>query len=181
MVKFEEVAPQVADISSDSDSDMPELENAENTTQASKMNRAEKKARKAMEKIGMTKVDAYRVTIKRAQAPVFAINNPEVMRSKNGETFVIFGEPKVEDFGALSAQAAAQRYATPEVSKVGGSAPSAPAVEEEEPTGPVDETGLQATDIELVISQVGCSRARAVNALREANGDIVEAIMHLSS
>ena len=43
--------------------------------------------------------------------------------------------------------------------------------------GVVDESGLEAYDIELVATNAGVSRARAVKSLRENDGDIVQAIM----
>ena len=43
-----------------------------------------------------------------------------------------------------------------------------------------DETGLEAADIELVQSQAGVSRAQAVTALRNNQGDVVSAIMDLT-
>jgi nascent polypeptide-associated complex subunit alpha len=45
----------------------------------------------------------------------------------------------------------------------------------------VNEDGVEAKDIELVVSQAGCSRARAVAALRENDGDLVNAIMSLTT
>jgi len=39
---------------------------------------------------------------------------------------------------------------------------------------------VEPKDIELVTSQTGCSRAKAVAALKKNNNDIVEAIMQLS-
>ncbi len=44
-----------------------------------------------------------------------------------------------------------------------------------------DETGLEAKDIQLVADQAGVSRAKAVAALKKNGGDIVNAIMSLSS
>ena len=41
----------------------------------------------------------------------------------------------------------------------------------------VDETGVEAKDIELVMSQANVSRKRAVNALKNNDNDIVNAIM----
>lgn len=56
--------------------------------------------------------------------------------------------------------------------------PSTPAAKpEEEGTEAVDETGVEAKDIELVMSQANCGRAAAVRALKKNNGDIVNAIM----
>jgi hypothetical protein len=50
--------------------------------------------------------------------------------------------------------------------------PSLPAVEEDDGEE-VDETGVEAKDIELVMTQAGVSRARAVKALKASSGDIV--------
>lgn len=50
-----------------------------------------------------------------------------------------------------------------------------PELEVPEDEGPVDETGVDAKDIELVIQQVGCSRAKAVKALKENGGDLINA------
>ena len=41
----------------------------------------------------------------------------------------------------------------------------------------VDETGIEAKDIELVMSQANVSRAKAVRALKNNSNDIVNAIM----
>ena len=41
----------------------------------------------------------------------------------------------------------------------------------------VDEAGIEAKDIELVMSQANVSRAKAVKALRNNQNDIVNAIM----
>ncbi|KAH0005827.1 hypothetical protein KCU78_g12659, partial [Aureobasidium melanogenum] len=53
--------------------------------------------------------------------------------------------------------------------------------EEEEDDGEeVDETGLEAKDIELVMAQASVSRKKAVKALKENDNDIVNSIMALS-
>lgn len=54
------------------------------------------------------------------------------------------------------------------------------AVDEEE-EGEIDDTGIEAKDIELVISQTGVSRAKAVRALKAHNNDIVNAILELTT
>ena len=51
------------------------------------------------------------------------------------------------------------------------------AEEEEE----VDESGVEAKDIELVMTQAGVSRSKAVKALKANDGDIVGAIMELTT
>ena len=44
----------------------------------------------------------------------------------------------------------------------------------------VDETGVEPKDVELVMSQAGVSRSKAVKALKTNDGDIVNAIMELT-
>lgn len=44
-------------------------------------------------------------------------------------------------------------------------------VEEEDESEPIDEEGVDAKDIDLVMQQVSCSRRKAVKALKESNGD----------
>ena len=53
-----------------------------------------------------------------------------------------------------------------------------PRVEEEEEE--VDMQGVVQADLDLVLTQAGCSRAKAAQALRDANGDVVTAIMGLT-
>jgi nascent polypeptide-associated complex subunit alpha len=62
-----------------------------------------------------------------------------------------------------------------------GAAGRPPQIEEVEDEVAVDESGVAAKDIELVISQAGCTRAKAVKALKENDGDLVNAIMSLTS
>ena len=50
-----------------------------------------------------------------------------------------------------------------------------PELEAVEEDGNVDETGVDPKDIELVIQQVGCSRAKAVRVLKESGGDLINA------
>ncbi len=53
-------------------------------------------------------------------------------------------------------------------------------IEEDEDEGDVDESGVEPKDIELVMTQASVSRAKAVKALKKAEGDIVSAIMELT-
>lgn len=50
-----------------------------------------------------------------------------------------------------------------------------PELEAVEDEGPVDETGIEPKDIELVMQQVGCTRSKAVRALKDAGGDLINA------
>jgi nascent polypeptide-associated complex subunit alpha len=50
-----------------------------------------------------------------------------------------------------------------------------PTLEPVEEEGEVDETGVDPKDIELVMTQVNCSRAKAVRVLKESGGDLINA------
>lgn len=50
----------------------------------------------------------------------------------------------------------------------------------DETEGEVDASGVDEQDIDTVMKQTSCSRAKAVKALKENNGDIVNAIMAAS-
>lgn len=54
-----------------------------------------------------------------------------------------------------------------------------PELEEVQEEGPIDETGVDPKDIELVIQQVGCTRAKAVRVLKESGGDLINASEYL--
>ena len=56
-----------------------------------------------------------------------------------------------------------------------------PAIQEDpEDDEDVDTTGLDENDIQMVVEQASVSRAKAVKALRNHDGDIVNAIMELT-
>lgn len=148
----------------------------------SKQNRSEKKSRKAMQKLGMRPVPGIlRVTVKKSKNVLFVINKPDVFKSPTADTYVVFGEAKSEDLSSASQAAAAKQFRQPqqEMPSVAAAAPAAPAPEEDGDEE-VDETGLEAKDIELVMSQAGCTRSKAVKALKENDGDLVNSIMSLT-
>uniref|UniRef100_H3G7X3 NAC-A/B domain-containing protein n=2 Tax=Phytophthora ramorum TaxID=164328 RepID=H3G7X3_PHYRM len=146
-----------------------------------KHNRSEKKARKAMQKLGMKPVGGIiRVTIKKNKNVLFVISKPDVYKSTVSETYVIFGEAKIEDLNAQAQSMAAQQFKAPAAETP--AADAAPAVEAvaEEDDEDVDDAGIDAKDIQLVMSQAGVSKSKAVAALRSNDNDIVNAIMELT-
>lgn len=145
-----------------------------------RQNRSEKKARKAIQKLGMKPYPGVkRVTVKKNKDILFIIAQPDVLKSPTADTFVIFGEAKVED---LSQQAAAQAARQFSASNEGAAEPAlaAGAADEAVAGGDVDETGVSPKDIDLVMAQSECTRAEAVESLKKNNGDIVNAIMELT-
>merc|ERR1711967_56472 len=147
----------------------------------SKQSRSEKKSRKAMQKLGMKAVPGIiRVTIKKSKNILFVVSKPDVFKSPASDTYIIFGEAKIEDLSAQAQSAAAEQFKQPEAAQsMKEMAPVTKQVEDAD-DGEVDETGLEAKDIELVATQATVSRAKAVKALRENDGDIVNAIMSLT-
>ncbi|CAD5171662.1 unnamed protein product [Musa acuminata subsp. malaccensis] len=165
----------------DDDDDGGGTEASGNDT-TTKQSRSEKKSRKAMLKLGMKPVTGVsRVTIKRNKNILFVISKPDVFKSPNSDTYVIFGEAKIEDLSSHLQTQAAQQFRIPDLSnkmaKVDVSSSATTGGEEEE----VDESGLEPRDIDLVMTQAGVSRAKAVKALKTNNGDIVSAIMELTA
>jgi len=144
-------------------------------------NRNEKKSRKAMQKLGMRPISGViRVTVKKSKNVLFVIHKPDVFKSPNAETYVVFGEAKSEDQSAVSQAAAAKQFqaqqaaaAMPQAPMAAGAAGAAGGDDDDDVPDleeAVDETGVEAKDIELVVSQAGCSRAAAVKALKENEG-----------
>ncbi|KAG2275954.1 hypothetical protein Bca52824_058509 [Brassica carinata] len=162
------VVEDVKDGEEEDDIDDDEDDNVDGAGQneSSKQSRSEKKSRKAMLKLGMKPVtDVSRVTIKRSKNVLFVISKPDVFKSPNSETYVIFCEAKIDDMSSQLQAQAAQRFKMPD----------------EEDDDDVDETGVEAKDIDLVMTQAGVSKAEAVKALKTNDGDIVSAIMELTT
>jgi len=79
----------------DDDEEMPGLENQDGP----KLNRGEKKCRKALMKLGMKPFSGItRVTLRRRDGGIFVINDPEVLRSPEGEgnSYICFGKIEVD-------------------------------------------------------------------------------------
>ncbi|KAL1606639.1 GAL4 enhancer protein [Paraconiothyrium brasiliense] len=159
--------------------------------------RNEKKARKAIGKLGLKHIEGItRVTLRRPKGILFVINQPDVYKSPSSNTYIIFGEAKIEDLNSTAQANAAQQLAAQEAASHDhsghdheghdhgkGKAPEVAKEEEEEEDDDdeeVDDSGLEAKDIELVMQQASVSRKKAVKALKENDNDIVNSIMALS-
>lgn len=191
---------------SDSDDDIPELEDPvtgeqtaeqpgfsvdmaaaaginEEPISKAKQSRSEKKARKAMSKLGLKGVPGVnRVTIRKSKNILFVINKPDVFKSPASDTFIVFGEAKIEDLSQQAQMQAAEKFKAPEVSMnpAVDTATAATVEAEESEDEEVDETGVESKDIDLVMQQANVSRAKAVKALKNNTNDIVNAIMELT-
>ncbi|THG12557.1 hypothetical protein TEA_005219 [Camellia sinensis var. sinensis] len=145
----------------------------------SKQSRSEKKSRKAMLKLGMKPISGVsRVTVKKSKNILFVISKPDVFKSPTSDTYVVIGEAKIEDLSSQLQTQAAEQFRAPNVNNVISKPESSAMAQDDED---VDETGVEPKDIELVMTQAGVSRSKAVKALKAANGDIVSAIMELTN
>lgn len=145
----------------------------------SKQSRSEKKSRKAMLKLGMKPITGVsRVTVKKSKNILFVISKPDVFKSPTSDTYVIFGEAKIEDLSSQLQTQAAEQFKAPDLTNVISKPESSAMAHDDED---VDETGVEPKDIELVMTQAGVHRSKAVRALKAADGDIVSAIMELTN
>uniref|UniRef100_A0A8K9UIR9 NAC-A/B domain-containing protein n=1 Tax=Oncorhynchus mykiss TaxID=8022 RepID=A0A8K9UIR9_ONCMY len=183
---------------SESDGSVPELEEPEGVPLRSsepqpispadeginrpKQSRSEKKARKAMGKLGLRPVHGVtRITIRKSKSILFVISRPDVFKSPASDIYIVFGEAKIEDLSQQVHKAAAEKFKVPvEPSPLAPPAPPSLTIKEESEEEEVDEGGLEQRDIELVMAQANVSRSKAAHALRHNTNDIVNAIMELT-
>lgn len=132
-----------------------------------------------MLKLGMKPIlGVSRVTVKKSKNILFVISKPDVFKSPASDTYVVFGEAKIEDLSSQLQTQAAEQFKVPDMSHVLSKAVASSAAQDDEE---VDEAGVEPKDIELVMTQAGVSRPKAVKALKAADGDIVTAIMELTN
>lgn len=198
------VTAEDADSSSDSEIDaVAAADEGESTIPAGSSvavhSRNEKKARKAIGKLGLKHVPGItRVTLRRPKNLLFVINQPDVYRSPTSNTWIIFGEAKIEDLNSQAQANAAQQLAAAETASGGdhaghdhtahdhdhdhgkGKEDVKKVEEDDDDDEEADDTGLESKDIELVMTQASVSRKKAVKALKENGNDIVNSIMALS-
>merc|ERR1712169_173364 len=143
--------------------------------------RNEKKARKMLEKLHLTRVTGItRVTMRRPKNMLFVINNPEVYKSPNSNTYIVFGEAKIEDINPAAQSAGEGDHAGHNHGESKAVESGDAKKDDDDDDEEVDAEGIEDKDIELVMTQANVSRAKAVKALKANNSDIVNSIMELS-
>merc|ERR1712233_12565 len=166
-VKIEEVTEETVAV---------EAGDAEAGEAGSKQSKSEKKVRKQVAKLGLRPVPGItRATIKKSKNILFVIERPDVFKSPNSDSYVIFGKIKMDDFGQQSQfqKAAESLQATEEDDD------DVPQLEEADPVPAVDGE-VSEKDIELVMQQTEATREQAIDALKKSGGDMVNAIMELT-
>jgi len=156
----------------------------------------QKKAMKALKGTGIKKVDGFqRVVIRKRQGPVFVIESPEVYRTPNG-SYVVFGEAveQKQDYAQQLANLGQQQGAEAPAAEADKSPEAIQAdlaanvdqlkVKDDEPEVPDNEVnleGLDADSVEMIQQQANVSKAKAATTLRANNGDVVNALLSLTS
>merc|ERR1711913_234815 len=183
---------------SDGDDSIPELEDTageggageasgaaavagEEGVSKNKQSRGEKKARKIMSKLGLKQITGVsRVTIRKSKNILFVIQKPDVYKNPASDTYIVFGEAKIEDLSQQAQMEAASKFNKVDVPQAADATAAGPAPIIEEDEDDVDTAGVEEKDIELVMSQANVSRGKAVKALKNNQNDIVNAIMELT-
>ena len=169
-------------------------ETTEGLEQKKKQSRSEKKARKALLKLGLRPVqDVFRVAIKQPKDIIFVISDPDIFKSPTSDTYVVFGEPKMEDLGSKAVAKAAEQFkADTDLDGVGKSAQEGPpsllpgesvGVSNKFERNPDDvfrAEGINQADVKLIMAQTQCTQEKAIQALKNKKGDLLTAILELS-
>merc|ERR1719427_253243 len=157
----------------------PKVEAVPEAETEGKQSRAERKTKKAMMKLGLAPVEGInRVVLRKDKTLLFVVPTPEVFRK--GDTWVVLGEARVEDPNQRAREMAAAKVAENIQPKTKTEPVQATITEEEEEETDVPADGVEEKDIELVMQQAACTRAKAISALKSNSNDIVNAIMELT-
>jgi nascent polypeptide-associated complex subunit alpha len=149
---------------------------AEEAKSSRKNSRAEKKMRESLLKFGLKPVPGVSTVMMRktAQQLIWNFASPDVYQLDN--VYVIFGEVAMQNAG---------QEAVEELKKTAGDddAPveSKPTIVDDEPAAEQETpSDLKEEDITTLMGQANVSRAAAIEALHEAKGDLVTAVMNLT-
>jgi nascent polypeptide-associated complex subunit alpha len=170
------------------DDDAPELmDNADaDALGKTPFGKSSKRYAKAMNKMGLKQeANVFKVIVKKGGQAI-PLAKTEVYRFPNTNTFVVFGEPYDESMGGMgmggmnpdAARAAAAVTGGAAVPPAASAASAAAAAADDEEE--VDAGDLGEKEIKLVMSQANVSRAKAIKALKNNKGDIVNTIMELT-
>jgi nascent polypeptide-associated complex subunit alpha len=147
---------------------------ADGKTTPRKNSRAEKKMKEALLKFNLKPLEKIAtVMMRKSTQVIWTFNNPDVYYLEN--VYVVFGEPSMQDAGQQAVQelkkTAAEEEPAPE--------PEAKVIDDEAASQETP-SDLKEDDINTLMSQANVPRSRAIEALREADGDLVTAVMNLT-
>ncbi|KAJ9118247.1 hypothetical protein QFC22_004156 [Naganishia vaughanmartiniae] len=174
------------------------IQDSTSGAQSVEFSRNEKKARKALEGLGLKKVEGIeRVVLKRPRGILLVVAKPEVYRAPGSDTYIVFGEAKLEDNGSAAQLAAAQQVAASQQAAqasmaaggfedngapksledlmAGDDAPELVDSESKDKKEGASSAEPDAENVKLVMAQAECSEEKAVEALKKADGDLITA------
>ena len=155
------------------------------------MSKGEKKARKALEKVGLVEVKNVTEFSLKRQGIKFVIHDPAVYKMASSEHYVVYGEPKSEFMDAKTRelleqlQAAAQKKEEEHHHEEGEEKKEEAAVEKTEEEKKEEAKAEEAAadndytpnedDINVLMGQANTTREKAIAALKKTKGDLVTA------
>ena len=116
---------------------------------------------------------------------IFYVNEPEVLRSAdNGNSFVVFGELRLDDPNQRLQQMEAKKFAEQQMAAAAQAQPTT-APEEDKKADEGDEAaeseeGVTASHIGMVMEHTQCTRNEAIRALKASDDDMITAVMKLT-
>jgi nascent polypeptide-associated complex subunit alpha len=149
---------------------------ADGSKPAKKNSRAEKKMRESLMKFGLKPVPGVSTVMMRktSQQLIWNFQSPQVYQLDN--VYVIFGEVTMQNAGDEAVREL-KKTAVEEESP----AESKPTIVDDEPAADQETpSDLKEEDITTLMGQANVSRAAAIEALRDAGGDLVTAVMNLT-
>ena len=126
-----------------------------------------------------------RVVIRKSKNIQFIISRPDVYRNPGTDTYIIFGEAKIEDVSQQAQMDAAKKFKAAQVPQetehsIDVEVANGSIVSDNDDEEMVNEEGCDEKDIDLVMAQANVTRVKAVKALKNNANDIVNAIMELT-
>ena len=145
-----------------------------------------------LSKLGLKPIPGVcKVTIRKSKSILFVISNPDVYKNPVSDTYIIFGEAKIEDLSQKAQLAAAEKFtqgkdalsstmAKPDLFAGLNQVKKNVIKEESDDDEEVDDKDFEPKDIELVMTQANATRKQAKRALKKNQNDVINAIMHLT-
>ena len=148
------------------------------------MSKGEKKARKALEKVGLVEVPhVIEFSLKRMETK-FSIENPAVYKLPSTEHYVIYGEPKNNYLDAKTRQLLEQLQMDMKKNQEENKEAEAPVEEKTEDVaveGEDNDFVPAEEDVTVLMSQANTTREKAYAALKKTKGDLVTAFFEFQN
>lgn len=117
-----------------------------------------------------------RVVIRKSPQLQFTIAQPEVYKNPNGESYIVFGEAKLQDPSDIDEMVATPDFFLNDLLFANTEVHDNDDIDE----GELYLSGCDRDEVKLVMQQTKVGQARAIQALKDHHNDIVDAIMSLT-